>query len=149
MMTQTRRSFQETIRQNVTIMTTVYVVISVLISVGVGHNSARIQLSERARELASLRILGFGRAQVSYILVGELMLLAVLAQPLGWLLGRLFTGLMVRGFSSDLYSLPLILRLSTFSFASLVVLSATFVAAMVVRHRLDRLDLVAVMKTRE
>lgn len=86
MMTQTRRSFQETIRQNVTIMTTVYVVISVLISVGVGYNSARIQLSERARELASLRILGFGRAQVSYILVGELMLLAVLAQPLGWLL---------------------------------------------------------------
>lgn len=149
MMTQTRRSFQDTIRQNVTIMTTVYVTIAVLISVGVGYNSARIQLSERARELASLRILGFGRAQVSYILVGELMLLAVLAQPMGWLLGRLFTGLMVQGFSSDLYSLPLILRPATFSFASLVVLTATFVAAMMVRRRLDRMDLVVVMKTRE
>lgn len=149
MMTQTRRSFQDTIRQNVTIMTTVYVVIAILISVGVGYNSARIQLSERARELASLRILGFDRAQISYILVGELMLLAVLAQPLGWVLGRLFTGLMVQGFSSDLYSLPLILKPATFSFASLVVLTATFVAGMVVRRRLDRLDLVAVMKTRE
>ncbi|WP_146589715.1 ABC transporter permease [Puniceibacterium confluentis] len=149
MMTQTRRSFQNTIRKNVTIMTTVYVVIAVLISVGVGYNSARIQLSERARELASLRILGFDRAQVSYILVGELMLLAMLAQPLGWVLGRLFIELMVRGFSSDLYSLPLIIKPATFSFASLVVLTATFVAAMVVRRRLDRLDLVAVMKTRE
>ncbi|WP_368667885.1 ABC transporter permease [Palleronia pontilimi] len=149
MMTHTRRSFQETIRQNVTIMLTVYITIAVLISVGVGYNSARIQLSERARELASLRILGFSRWQVSYILVGELMLLAVLAQPLGWLLGRVFTGLMVRAFSSDLYNLPLVLKPATFSFASLIVLGATLAAVLVVRRRLDRLDLVAVMKTRE
>jgi putative ABC transport system permease protein len=149
MMVETRRSFQDTIRQNVTIMMTVYITIAVLISVGVGYNSARIQLSERARELASLRILGFSRAEVSYILVGELMLIAVLAQPLGWLLGRIFTGLLVRGFSSDLYSLPLILKPATFSLASLVVLTATLASVLLVRRRLDRLDLVAVMKTRE
>ena len=149
MMTQTRRAFQETIRQNVTIMTTVYITIAVLISVGVAYNSARIQLSERARELASLRILGFSRGQVSYILVGELMLIAILAQPLGWMLGRLLTGLMVQGFSSDLYSLPLILKPATFSKASLVVLAAALASVLVVRRRLDRLDLVAVMKTRE
>lgn len=149
MMTQTRRSFQDTIRENVMIMTTVHITIAVLISIGVSYNSARIQLSERARELASLRILGFSRAQVSYILVGELMLLAVLAQPLGWLLGRVFTEAMVRGFSSDLYNLPLILKPATYSTASLVVLAAALASALVVRRRLDRLDLVAVMKTRE
>ena len=149
MMTQTRRSFQDTIRQNVTIMTTVYITIAVLISVGVGYNSARIQLSERARELASLRILGFSRAEVSYILVGELMLLALLAQPLGWLLGRVLTGLMVRSFSSDLYALPLVLEPATFSLASLVVLGTALASVLLVRRRLDRLDLVAVMKTRE
>jgi putative ABC transport system permease protein len=77
------------------------------------------------------------------------MLLAVLAQPLGWGLGRVFTGLMVRGFSSDLYNLPLILKPATFSTASLVVLTATLGAVLVVRRRLDRLDLVAMMKTRE
>jgi putative ABC transport system permease protein len=149
MMTETRRTFQATIRQNVTIMSTVYMVIAILIAVGVGYNSARIQLSERSRELASLRILGFGRAQVSYILVGELMLLALLAQPLGWGLGRTLAGLMVASFSSDLYNLPLVLKPATFAFASVVVLAATLVSVLVVRRRLDRIDLAAALKTRE
>lgn len=149
MMTQTRRSFQETIRQNVIVMNSIYMIIAVLITIGVAYNSARVQLSERARELASLRILGFTRGQVSYILVGETMLLALLAQPLGWALGRLFTGAMVNAFSSDLYALPLILKPATFSTASLVVLAATLGSVLLVRRRLDRLDLVAVMKTRE
>lgn len=149
MMTQTRRSFQETIRKNVVIMNTIYMTIAVLITIGVAYNGARVQLSERARELASLRILGFSNAQVSYILIGETMLLAVLAQPIGWLLGRLFTGAMVNAFSSDLYALPLILTPSTFTTASLVVLAAAIGSVLVVRRRLDHLDLVAVMKTRE
>ncbi len=149
MMTQTRRSFQDTIRQNVVVMNSIYLGIAVLITIGVAYNGARVQLSERARELASLRILGFSKAQVSYILVGETMLLALLAQPLGWALGRLLTGAMVSAFSSDLYALPLILKPPTFTTASLVVLAAAFASVMLVRRRLDRLDLVAVMKTRE
>lgn len=149
MMTQTRRSFQDTIRQNVIVMNTIYMIIAVLITIGVAYNSARVQLSERARELASLRILGFTRGQVSYILVGETMLLALLAQPLGWALGRLFTGAMVNAFSSDLYALPLILKPATFSTASLVVLAAALGSVLLVRRRLDTMDLVAVMKTRE
>lgn len=149
MMTQTRRSFRETIRQNVIVMNTIYMIIAVLITIGVAYNGARVQLSERARELASLRILGFSRGQVSYILVGETMLLALLAQPLGWALGRLSTGAMVNAFSSDLYALPLILKPATFSTASLVVLAAALGSVLLVRRRLDRLDLVAVMKTRE
>ncbi len=149
LLTQSRRSFQDTIRTNVIIMTTIYTIVALLITIGVGYNSARIQLSESARELASLRILGFGRADISYILVGELMLLAVLAQPIGWLLGYLLTALMSASFSSDLYSLPLVLKPATYAFASLVVLMATLASALVVRRRLDRLDLVAVLKTRE
>jgi putative ABC transport system permease protein len=149
MTTQTRRSFEETIEQNVVIMNTVYLTIAVLITVGVAYNGARVQLSERARELASLRILGFSRAQVSYILVGESMLLALLAQPLGWLLGRLLTGAMINAFSSDLYTLPLVLKPATFTTASLVVLAAALGSVLVVRRRLDHMDLIAVMKTRE
>ncbi|SLN20199.1 ABC transporter permease [Roseisalinus antarcticus] len=149
MMSSTRRSFRETIQQNVVVMTGVYMMIAVLITVGVAYNGARVQLSERARELASLRILGFSRAQVSYVLVGETMLLALLAQPLGWALGRLFTEAMVRGFSSDLYALPLVLNTAAYTRASLVVLAAALGSVLLVRRRLDRLDLVAVMKTRE
>ena len=148
-MNKNRRSFEETIDTNITVMNTIYIVIAVLITVGVTYNAARIQLSERARELASLRILGFNRSEVSYILVGEIMLIALLAQPIGWLVGVWIASAMTSAFTSDLYSIPLVLKPATFSVASLVVLTAAFASAMVVRHRLDRLDLIAVMKTRE
>ena len=149
MMTEIRQSFRDTIRENITIMTTIYSVIAVLITVGVAYNGARIQMSERARELASLRILGFTRAEVSFILVGETMLLALLAQPLGWLLGTGISKLLAEASANDLYSVPLVLKPAGFATASLVVLGAALVSVLVVRRRLDRLDLVQVMKTRE
>ncbi|HKL55244.1 MAG TPA: FtsX-like permease family protein [Roseovarius sp.] len=149
MLTRMRRSFEDTIRRNVTTMTTVYISIAMLITVGVAYNGARIQLSERARELASLRILGFTRGEVSFVLIGETMLLALLAQPLGWALGGVIASALARGSASDLYSVPLVLEPAGFARASLVVLAASLGAALLVRRRLDRLDLVAVMKTRE
>tara|TARA_R110002110_G_scaffold18147_5_gene76432 strand:+ start:5171 stop:7534 length:2364 start_codon:yes stop_codon:yes gene_type:complete len=144
-----RRSFQETIEENIVVMNTIYIAIAILITVGVTYNAARIQLSERARELASLRILGFGKGEVSYILVGELMLIALIAQPIGWVVGAWIAQAMSSAFTSDLYAIPLVLKPATFAVASLIVLSAAFASAMLVRRRLDRLNLVAVMKTRE
>ncbi len=149
MLTDVRRSFQETIRENVGYTTAVYVTVAVLITIGVAYNAARIQLSERARELASLRILGFTRAEVSYVLMGETMLVALIAQPLGWLLGAGIAWASVKGFTSDLYRIPLVLEPDNFARSSLIVLAAAFGAALLVRRRLDTLDLVAVMKTRE
>jgi putative ABC transport system permease protein len=149
MLTDTRRSFQDTIRQNVVIMMTIYVTIASLITIGVSYNAARIALSERAREFASLRILGFTRGEVSLILVGEIMILTVLAQPLGWFLGYLIVLATTQGFDSDLYRIPLVLEPATFAVASLVVLAASLAAVLIVRRRIDRLDLVQVMKTRE
>ncbi len=142
-------AFQDTIRQNVDIMTTIYLIVGLLITVGVAYNGARIQLSERARELASLRILGFSRGEVSFILIGETMLLALLAQPLGWLLGAGISKALADGSASDLYEIPLVLPVAGFAQASLVVLAAALVSSLIVRRRLDRLDLVQVMKTRE
>jgi putative ABC transport system permease protein len=149
LMNENRRSFEETISQNVIVVNMIYAGIAVLITVGVAYNGARIQLSERARELASLRILGFSRAEVSSVLVGETMLLAVLAQPLGWLMGAWIATALSNSFSSDLYAIPLVLEPAIFARASLIVLAASFVSVMLVRRRIDRMDLVAVMKTRE
>ncbi|MBF9033282.1 FtsX-like permease family protein [Rhodobacterales bacterium HKCCE2091] len=144
-----RRAFEDTLAANITVMSLIYIGLGAAIAIGVAYNSARIQLSERARELASLRILGFHRWEVSWILVGEAMLLAILAQPLGWWIGHGVAALMTSSFSSDLYVLPLVLQPSTYAGASLVSLGAALGAVLMVRRRADRLDLVAVMKTRE
>jgi len=149
LMDENRQAFQDTISQNVVVINGVYAVIAVMITVGVAYNAARIQLSERSRELASLRILGFTRAEVSWVLVGETMLLAILAQPLGWLLGAWIAHALSTSFTSDLYAIPLVLEPANFAWASLVVLSASLGSVLIVRRRIDRMDLVTVMKTRE
>lgn len=147
--TEVRRNFRETMGENLAISITVYSVLGALIAIGVVYNAARIQLSERAHELASLRILGFSRGEVSFVLLGELLGLALLAIPLGCLLGYAFAALIAWGFSTDTITIPLVVRPSTYGHAALVVAGAALASALVVRRRIDRLDLVAVMKTRE
>ncbi len=144
-----RQRFRETIEQNITIMTTVYTVLAVIITFGVIYNSARIQLSERARELASLRVFGFTRGEVSGVLITELGVMVLLAQPLGWLLGYLFSWSVVKGFESDLFRIPFVINTPTFAFSSLVVVAVAAASALIVRRRVDHLDLVGVLKTRE
>ena len=144
-----RQDFRDSIQQNIVIMTTVYVTLSVIIAFGVVYNSARIQLSERARELATLRVLGFTRAEVSQVLLTELGVGIAAAQPLGWLIGYGFAYAVIIGFASDLYRVPFVVSSKTFVVASLVVLGAALVSALVVRRRIDRFDLVQVLKTRE
>lgn len=141
--------FRDTINQNINIMITVYVTLGVVITFGVVYNSARIQLSERGRELASLRVLGFTRGEVSSVLLIQLAVITTLAQPLGWLLGFGFSWLTNQAFSSDLYSVPFLVTSASYARATLVVLAAALISALIVRRRIDALDLIAVLKTRE
>jgi putative ABC transport system permease protein len=149
LMTTVRQSFDETMAESANISVVIFSFVASLIAIGVVYNSARIQLSERARELASLRILGFTRGQVSYILLGELFLLTAAAIPLGLWLGYLMAAGMIASFDSDLYSIPLLITDTTYIRAALVVAGASAASALIVRRRIDRMDLVAVMKTRE
>ena len=144
-----RQRFRETIEQNIGIMTTVYTMLAVIIAFGVVYNSARIQLSERARELAGLRIFGFTRAEVSRVLFIEIGVVVAIAQPMGWLLGTGFAWWLTQGMASDLFRVPFIINPRTYAQSSLVVIGAAVLSGLVVRRRIDRLDLVEVLKTRE
>lgn len=144
-----RDQFRATIEENVTTMTAVYVALAVIITLGVIYNSARIQLSERANELASLRVFGFSKAEVSSVLLIELFTMILAAQPIGWLIGFGLAWSIVTGFETDLFRIPLIINTSTYAWASLIVLAASLISAMIVRRRVDALDLIQVLKTRE
>jgi len=119
------------------------------IAFGVVYNSARIALSERSRELASLRVLGFTRGEIAYILLGEMTVLTLASLPLGFLLGYGLCYYMVTTMPADLYRIPLIIAPATYSFSAVVVLVSFFFSALVVWRKLTRLDLVAVLKTKE
>jgi len=119
------------------------------IAFGVVYNSARIAFSERSRELASLRVLGYTRGEISYILLGELGLITLIAIPLGFLAGRLLCGYIAQALASDLFRVPLIIESNTYALAAAVVLASASFSGFIVRRRLDTLDLVEVLKTRE
>jgi len=145
----TLQNFRETLQENLLVMITVYVSLGMIIAFGVVYNFARISLSEQGRELASLRVLGFHKGEVSAILLSELAVLVILAQPLGWVIGYFFAWAMVQGFSSELYRVPLVVERSVYAWASVIVFASALASALVVRQRIDRLDLIEVLKTRE
>lgn len=122
---------------------------AVIIAFGMVYNSARISLSERSRELASLRVLGYTRAEISSILLGEVGLLTLSALPVGLLLGRLFAGLAMAAVQTETQRFPLLIEPSTYALAVAVTLLAALVSGLVVRRRIDRLDLIAALKSRE
>lgn len=143
------QKFRETLAQNVDIMIRVYAALAAIIAFGVVYNFARISLSEQGREMASLRVLGFTRGEVSALLLGELAVVVIVAQPLGWLIGYGFAVLMTEGFRTELYRVPLVVNREVYAWASLIVLGAAAISGLVVRRRIDRLDLIEVLKTRE
>jgi putative ABC transport system permease protein len=132
-----------------TSMATIYSGFAALIAFGVVYSSSRILLSERARELASLRVLGFGRGEVLIILLMELGLLTLLAQPFGWGAGYLLAWFMRFNLAGEVMRGRLIIEHSSYAFASGIVLGAAVISALVVRDRVNQLDLVAVLKTRD
>lgn len=143
------RSFRDTIGQNLGIMVFFNVLFAGIIAFGVVYNAARVSLSERSRELASLRVLGFTRAEISSILIGELATLTAVAIPLGLAIGTALSAWIVAIYDTELYRFPLVIWPRTYASAALVVIVATVVSSLVVRRKLHRLDLVGVLKTRE
>ncbi len=142
-------NFHRTMDETMLFWTFVATLFAVVIAVGVVYNSARITLTERSHELASLRVLGFTRSEISYILLGELALLTLLAIPLGLILGNALCGYIAVSLDSEFYRVPLILAPHTYAFAASVILTATTVSGLLVRRRLDHLDLIEVLKTKE
>lgn len=142
-------NFRNTIAQNMNVMIFFNVLFSSVIAFGVVYNAARISLSERSRELASLRVLGFTRAEISFILLGELAVILLVAVPAGLLLGYGLAALTVMAFNTELYRFPLVISARTFAFAAVTTIVAAVISGLVVRRKLDGLDLVAVLKTRE
>jgi putative ABC transport system permease protein len=142
-------SFYATLGEFVLFFNMVATVLAATIAFGVVYNSARIALSERGRELASLRVLGFTHGEIAYILLGELAVLTLAAIPAGFLVGAGLCGILVLAFKSDLYRLPLVLEPYNFALGATVAAVSAIVSGLLVWHRLGRLDLIGVLKTRE
>lgn len=144
-----QKNFNDVMDQNIGVTIWMYTSFAALIAIGVVYNSVRISFTERARELASLRVIGFTRGEVSYILLGEIAFLTLLALPLGAAIGAGLALYLAQAVSSDLFRVPFIIDAATFGYAGTVVIVVTVVSGLLVRRELDRMDLISVLKTRE
>jgi putative ABC transport system permease protein len=143
------QNFRELMDQNIGFSIWMYTGFAALIAIGVVYNSVRISFAERQRELASLRVLGFTRGEVSYILLGEIAFLTLLALPIGAALGTGLAWYLARAMSSDLFRMPFVINPGTYGYAATVVIVVTMVSGLLVRRELDRMDLVSVLKAQD
>ena len=143
------QNFRDTMAEHMNLSVFINVIFAGIIAFGVVYNSARVSLSERSRELASLRVLGFTRAEISLILLGEIAILTTLALPVGAAIGYLLGGLIMAVFTNEVYRLSFVVSPATIAWTWLTVIGATVISGLLVRRRLDRLDLVGVLKTPE
>jgi putative ABC transport system permease protein len=143
------KNFRETMAQNMNLQIFLNVMFAGVIAFGVVYNSARVSLSERERELASLRVLGFSRAEISLILLGELAVVTVAALPVGAVIGVALGDLIMVIFNNEVYRLTFTVSAASLAWSFLIVIVAAIGSGLAVRRRLDRLDLVGVLKTRE
>ncbi len=143
------QNFYETQAEALLFFTFIATILGGIIAFGVVYNTARISLAERSRELASLRVLGYTRAEISYIFLGELAFLTLVSVPPGFLIGRGICTYIARALESDLFRIPVVIQADTYTLAATVVLISACLSGLIVRHRLDHLDLVEVLKTKE
>lgn len=142
-------NFREAVALIITTMASIYTGLAAIIAFGVVYNSARISLSERARELASLRVLGFTRGEVLRILLFELAILTLIAQPPGWGMGYVLGWIMTTSLAGEIMRVRSVIEHSTYVIASAIIIVAAIASAAVVRERINQMDLVAVLKTRD
>ncbi len=143
------RTFKETTAKFILVFSGILSLFAAVIAVGVVYNNARIALSERSWELASLRVLGFTRGEVSLLLLGALAAEILVAIPLGMGMGYFFVLMLLKLYDTEMFRIPMVIAPSTYAWAALAVLASALVSALIVRHRIDHLDLVGVLKTRE
>ena len=142
-------SFRKIIDESVRLSTSINFAFACIIAFGVAYNGMRIAYSERVQQLASLRVLGFTRAEVAWILLGEQFFLAAVAMPVGLMLGYGLAALLARRLATDLYRFPLVVEPATFGYAIVVTAGAVALSGLVVAWRIRSLDIVAVLKARE
>ncbi|MDX2300376.1 MAG: FtsX-like permease family protein [Xanthomonadaceae bacterium] len=143
------KNFYDTLAESMLVFAFISTLLGGVINFGVVYNAARVALSERGRELASLRVLGFTQGEVATLLLGELAVLVLLSIPLGLAFGYGLSWLFAQGLQTDLYRVPVELSRSTYAFAALMMIVSSLISALVVWRRIARLDLIAVLKTRE
>jgi putative ABC transport system permease protein len=144
-----RQSFRETTAASMGLIQTIYLTFAVIVAFGVIYNNARISLAERARELATLRVIGMTRREVGAVLVIELVMLACIAVPIGLLLGTGLTTIVVHSINTETIRLPLVFTTYTYSFAVVIVAIASTLSAFFVLRQLNQIDLIAALKAPE
>ena len=144
-----RANFRKTTAASIGLIQSIYLIFAMVVAFGVVYNNARISLAERARELATLRVIGFSRREVGAVLVTELVILALLAVPIGLVWGSGFAVVILKQVNTETVRLPLVLTLHNYAFAVLVVTIASTLSALFVLRKLHGLNLVSVLKAPE
>jgi putative ABC transport system permease protein len=142
----TLQAFQGLMVDSVLRFAAVVSVFAGAIAFGVLYNTARVSLAERRRELATFRVIGFTRREVSHMVAGELLILVASAVPLGCVAGWGLSTLSAAAMQNEFYRVPVIITPATYLLATAVVAVAGAAVTLLMRRHVSRIDPVSVLK---
>ena len=149
MMVEAERGIREHLTDTILVFMSILLLLAGSIAFAVVYNNARIALAERTRELATLRVLGFTRGEIGWILIGEIGILTLAALPVGWLTGTLFAFLLSEAMSVDMYRIPFVITPWTYAFSAAGVLLASVLSVLLIARRIRDIDMVSALKAAE
>jgi putative ABC transport system permease protein len=145
----TVRSFEEIVARTMFVTIAIEVLFACLIAFGLVYNGARIALSERGYELATLRVLGFTQRESVSLLLGEQAVITGAGLPMGVALGIALTLYFIWMLSTDMWRMPYVMTGLNLVGAMVAVAFAAAASGAAVAWKLRRLDLVGALKARE
>ena len=113
------------------------------------YNLTNINIEERIREIASLKVLGFTRHEVDAYVFREIALLAVFGALFGLVLGTYLEGFVVQTAEIDLVMFGRSIHMLSYCFAFGLTLVFSLLVYIAMRSRLKNIDMVESLKSVE
>ena len=127
----------------------VLVVAAALLAFVVLYNLTNINITERAREIATLKVLGFTPREVDAYIFRETMLLSVIGAVVGMLLGVVMEGFVITTAEVDQVMFGRDIHAVSFVIAFALTLLFSLIVAVAMRKKLRRINMVESLKSNE
>ena len=127
----------------------VLVVAAALLAFVVLYNLTNINITERSREIATLKVLGFMPREVDAYIFRETMLLSVIGAVVGMLLGVVMEGFVITTAEVDQVMFGRDIHAVSFVIAFALTLLFSLIVAVAMRKKLRRINMVESLKSNE
>ena len=142
------RSFAETLG-SLDVVTLVLIVSAASLAFVVLYSLTNINVSERIRELSTIKVLGFYDVEVSMYIYRESLVLTLLGILFGFVLGKILSTVVLKMVEIDFMMFPPTIMPISYLYAGLLSLLFSSVVMLIMHRKLKQVDMIEALKSVE